>query len=164
MYKTPTVLVLVGFAVVYFTIPFLGIDILIDAVGFLLVFNGLLALKRQQRLFLFAPQCSMVLVVAAAAQLFASGWLLMALGICRVIAECVLYWQMMRGFKGLAVGAGVAVLAKTAYVVLGLCVVSSCFGLPGTLTIISPLLTGVFEWLGRAALLLWLFVFVKKVK
>ena len=75
----------------------LGVDLLIDAVGFLLAWNGLRALQKQEPVFCFAPLCCRVLIPLSALDLFFSGWLYGVVVLLRIVLEALLYWQFLRG-------------------------------------------------------------------
>ncbi|MDL2324229.1 hypothetical protein LJC61_03635 [Ruminococcaceae bacterium OttesenSCG-928-A16] len=174
MRRIAAAIVLVGFAFAFFTLPFAGVDILIDAVGFLLVWNGVRALQKKDAVYRFAAPCSLVLVAIAAAQVFLgggvaayavqsglAGWVLQGL---RLAAEGLLYWQLLAGFARLAKAGQRPGLAKLAYVALAVCLagvlVSACawallfFGYP----LVVPVAAVV--WAGHIALLAVLAGFV----
>lgn len=122
-----------GFVFMYATLPFMGMDLLIDAVGFLLMFNGLNALRKLEPACGFALPgfIALAMVVPAAVQLFASGGVLAVAGWVRLAGETLLYVLVFRalalcakaGAAGLPVrlcigaGMGFALLRAAAQVV-----------------------------------------------
>lgn len=163
MYKVPVALILAGFLVVFLSLPLLGTDLLIDAVGFLLIFNGLLPLQKQTHLFALAPATSLALVIVASAQLFAGGWFAGLLAILRFILQTALYIQMLRGFALMARQKSALGFWRTAWVVLGVCLFALAVQVLYTCGLLHiPLLYTVFAWVEAAVLSLWLvFLFVK---
>lgn len=87
-----------GFVFVFFSIPVAGVDILIDAVGFLLVFNGLRPLAKLHPHFRFSPAVSLFLVVVTAAQLFLPASLARTATIMRAAGETSLYILIANGY------------------------------------------------------------------
>lgn len=90
MQKIAVGIILFGLAFTFFSIFFAGIDILIDAVGFLFVFNGTWALRKKVPLFAKAACLSLVLVVVSSAQLFAFSALATGVLLLRLILNLVL--------------------------------------------------------------------------
>lgn len=99
MRRTAFGIMLVGLLLVAFRIPFMGMDLLIDAVGYLLVCNGLWALHKVQRLYpAWLPGVCLPLVLAAALQLFFSvGTVLLITQILCLLLECILYVAFAAG-------------------------------------------------------------------
>lgn len=125
MRKTAILLMLVGFAVVYFTIPLFGIDILMDAVGYLLVWNAVRVLHKKEDTFGFAPTCALVLTAICALQVTTGGMVLAAMLVVRPLAEALLYWQLLRGFARLAAAEEKPQLRTICFVVMALCIFAS---------------------------------------
>ncbi len=98
MTKTALIILVIGYVFVFFSIPFLGVDILIDAVGFLLLFNGYRAFRLLDKSFKGAASVSLALVVVAALQLFVSGTAALILLVLRQIGMALLYVFTARGF------------------------------------------------------------------
>lgn len=111
-------ILLAGFVFIFFRVPVLGIDILIDAVGFLLLFNGARALQKMERAEaalcapdLFTPPAfafgaaqpiAIALVALSAAQLFAGAVTGLGsgggiVGIARGVLEILLFACLLRG-------------------------------------------------------------------
>lgn len=106
MRKTAVAIILFGLLFANVTLLFSGIDLLIDAVGFLLVWNGIVALQKVDPVYGKSSITSMVLVVLAVAQLFftdAQSTIFMILFLLRIVAEGILCWQVLNGFGKLAV-------------------------------------------------------------
>lgn len=115
MRKAAVGILLVGYVFVIFALPAFGIDLLIDAVGFLLIFNAARALRRTEPAFAFAPWVALALVVVSALQLFLSGAALVALAILRGLGEGLLLGLLARGFGRMLAAEGkprAAVLAR----------------------------------------------------
>lgn len=126
MRRTAVGIILAGFLFIFVRLSFLGIDILIDAVGFLLIFNGARALQKIGRAqtdgllkpgatpvqepaplpatfgFGAAQGCAIALVFVSALQLFLTGVPLTVLGILRAALEIALFAFLLRGFGPLA--------------------------------------------------------------
>lgn len=94
-------LVAVGLGFAFFAIDFMGVDLLIDAVGFLIAYNGLRVLKKLCPGFAGSDILCIGLVALAALQLFLGGTALWVAGILRPLAECALFALMLRGFAQL---------------------------------------------------------------
>ncbi len=121
MKKTSIMILLAGFVFIYFTLPFSGIDLLIDAVGFLLLWNGLRGLQKAGvNTGLAAPLC-LLLVLVASGQLFVGGAFYTVLTVLRSLAEAVLLFFILQGLLPLANGPRYRILLQvifTAAVVL----------------------------------------------
>ncbi len=118
MRRTAILIMMVGFLFAYFSLEVAGIDLLIDAVGFLLVWNGVRVLARQENGFGFSGPVCLALVGICALQLFFDGTVGQVLAVLRAVAEVVLYAMMLRGFwRALRTGGGKAdpVLAAVAF-------------------------------------------------
>ncbi len=87
----------VGLGFAYFGLLFNGVDLLIDAVGYLLVFNALRALKKIQHRFAGGDVIAGILTVVALAQLFVYGTMLFFVMLIRGILELVLYIVLFCG-------------------------------------------------------------------
>lgn len=98
MRKPAIALLLAGAVFTVFTVPFAGIDLFIDAVGFLLMFNALRALRLLEPGFGPGAFLCLVLVPVAALQLFLGGVAGAALWLLRGLAAGVLCLLMARGF------------------------------------------------------------------
>lgn len=159
MRKTAILLILAGLVFAFFSLPFEGIDLLIDAVGFLLVWNGVRALQKQTGQFAFGPVCSGALVVVCAAALFVpAGLAANLLLLTRGVLEAALILFLMLGFGRLAKEAAQtldAALAKVApgLFVAGWAVYLAAALLPGSL---PPPLAGGVLLVARVALCLLL--------
>lgn len=132
MRKTATLLILVGLLFTTLTLPFSGIDLLLDPVGFLLIFNGARPLAKYGDRFGPCVPLSILLIAASAVQLFLTGTPLVVAGLLRALAEAALYLLLLRGYarlarrrKGngmaavLAAGFALAALATLAQAALG---------------------------------------------
>ncbi|NLW79961.1 MAG: hypothetical protein GXY32_11225 [Ruminococcaceae bacterium] len=97
MRRTALAIMLVGFVFVFFSIPLAGVDLLIDAVGFLLVFNGARPLEKTMPGFGKASWCAIALTVVSAAQLFLGGTVYLVLSLLRAAGEVLLFLWLMRG-------------------------------------------------------------------
>lgn len=108
--KTAVAILLAGFVFAFFQLPFAGIDLLLDPVGFLLVFNGANGLRKlagaEGRG--FGPACGVALALVAltAVQLFAGGAVADVLPALRGGLEAALFYLLYRGFAALLEGSG----------------------------------------------------------
>lgn len=104
MRKTATLLVVAGFGFAFITVwlPSMGIDLLIDAVGYLLVWNGLRALQARDKVYGFAPYVALALVGITTAQLMVRGTMIPVLSLVRPLAEALLFWQLFWGLRRIA--------------------------------------------------------------
>ena len=106
MQKTAVGVMLAGFVLAFFSLYAFGLDLLIDAVGFLLVFNSARALAVWAAPFKPASAVALGLVAVAAAQLFfMSGVPAVVLGVLRGAGLAALYLLFSAGFAPLF-GAG----------------------------------------------------------
>lgn len=106
MRKTAVAIILLGLLFANFTLLFSGIDLLIDAVGFLLIWNGVSALQKVDPVYGKSGVISIALVVISIAQLFLTNTqsiIFMILFLLRICAEGILCWQVTVGFSKLAV-------------------------------------------------------------
>lgn len=129
MRKIAAWLVFSGLIFAFFSLPFAGTDLLIDAVGFLLVWNGVRALQKKDAVYGFAAACSLVLVGVAVLQLFLTsmgGWVLAGL---RLAAEGLLCWQLFAGFARLGAKWRGVKASVVAYSALGVCLAGIAAGL-----------------------------------
>lgn len=135
MRRTAVGILLAGFVFIFFIIPFMGIDLLIDAVGFLLLFNGARALQKIGRAeaegllpgtntgllppasfgFGAAQPLAIILVGLSAVQLFVGVSTGMAsgggiIGIARAVLEILLFLSLLRGFGPFLKNRGLKVL------------------------------------------------------
>ena len=102
MQKTAVGVTLAGFVLAFFSLYAFGLDLLIDAVGFLLVFNGARALAVWAAPFKPASAVALGLVAVAAAQLFfVAGVPALVLGALRGVGLAVLYLLFAGGFATL---------------------------------------------------------------
>lgn len=98
MRRIAIAVMLAGFLFTTLSIRAAGIDLLIDAVGFLLIFNAARWLaKLGDRFTPCIPLCLGLLAVAAL-QLFLQGTALAVLGAVRAAGEAALYLLLWRGF------------------------------------------------------------------
>lgn len=74
MRKIPFIIMAIGFAFTYYSIPFMGIDLLIDAVGYLFIFNGLWVFRLQGTRYTLGALCAFALVIIAAFPLLFSSF------------------------------------------------------------------------------------------
>ena len=102
MRKTAVLLIVFGFAFVFFRIEAFGIDLLMDAAGYVLVFNGVRALGKVHGGFGISPALCIVLVLVTAVQIFLSGVPLVAVSLVRTAPEMCLFFMMAAGFYALA--------------------------------------------------------------
>lgn len=93
-------LMVAGFLFTFYSIPVAGVDILIDAVGYLLLFNAAGALKKlgERRHFKLAPALSFLLVLYSAVQMFLYGGTAVLAGVPRALLELLLFLSLGRGF------------------------------------------------------------------
>lgn len=123
MRKTAVGIILAGFLFIFIRLSFMGIDLLIDAVGFLLLFNGARALQKIGRAeaagllpvsganaageaarppatlgFGAAQICAIILIIVSALQLFLLGVPGVVAGILRAAGETALLFFLLRGF------------------------------------------------------------------
>lgn len=106
MRKTAVAIILLGLLFANCTLLFSGIDLLIDAVGFLLIWNGVSALQKVDHVYGKSSVTSIILLVLSIAQLFFTNpqsIIFMILFLLRVCAEGILCWQVINGFCKLAV-------------------------------------------------------------
>lgn len=96
MFKVPVALLIAGLCFTFFSLTMMGVDLLIDAVGFLFIFNGLLHLRRKWTGFWAGPLCSILLVGISSLQLFLPAWTLV--GVLRLVLTSILYLVCARGF------------------------------------------------------------------
>lgn len=125
MRKTALAIMLVGFVFVFFSIPLAGIDLLIDAVGFLLIFNGVRPLEKTLPGFGKASWCAILLTVLAAVQLFFGGTVYLVLSLLRAAGEVLLFLWMMRGFARMLQSENRARLAQLTYAAFALNIAAS---------------------------------------
>ncbi len=110
MRKTAVLLIVFGLIFVFFRVEAFGIDLLMDAAGYILVFNGVRALHKAYGGFGISPVLCLVLVPVTAAQLFLSGVPLVVVSLVRVAPEMSLFCMMAAGFFKLAKAQGRAAL------------------------------------------------------
>ncbi len=107
--KIATGLILAGLVFVFFTVPFMGIDLLMDPVGFVFIFNGARALARLAQAAAgpgggktaFGPAWVLALVLLALSlpQIFvAGGPAATVLGIARIVLQAALCLLLAAGF------------------------------------------------------------------
>ena len=127
-YQNAVGILLVGFVFALFTLTFFGIDILLDAVGWLLVFNGVRPLERPKGGIGVRASLCLGLVVVSAAQLFLTGGVvaLLLLG-ARAALEAALFLLLISLFRNLLASYGRARLAVVFAGVLALSAVASLF-------------------------------------
>lgn len=126
MRKTALLILLVGFIFVSFSVPFMGIDLLLDPVGWLLVWNALRALRLKDRVIGASVPVALVLVPVSALQLFlATGTLSLVLALLQAGLEAALFLLMLRGFDALLTQQGAKGDRLFAGIVLGLNVTSA---------------------------------------
>ena len=102
MQRTAVAIMLAGFIFTFFSLPFFGIDLFIDAVGFSLIFNAARALKSWQASFGKAAIAAMALVPLSALQLFfTAAPLALALALLRAAGEAALFYFLAFGFYAL---------------------------------------------------------------
>lgn len=104
--RTATGIILAGYIFAVFRVSFGGVDLLIDAVGYLLVFNGAKALRKRNGKFAGAPVMALGLVVVAAIQMFALGMMALVLAMLRCVADVLLYLFLQRGYVADLAGDG----------------------------------------------------------
>lgn len=96
--KTATALLAVGLAFAWFAVMVFGVDVLIDAVGFLVAFNGLRPLARLWPKFRGGPLCALLLVAVSACALFVPRQFGAPLQGTRCLLEAALAVVLARGF------------------------------------------------------------------
>lgn len=145
-------IMLVGFSFTFFALPFAGIDLLIDAVGYLLIFNAVRPLRKLYPAFKGSVSTSLLLVVVSSLELFFPWGPLYAI---RAMADAFLLLCLARGFyrlfcqqDKLAVGRVIAtVLGLNAAASLG-AALANVMGLPQA---------GLLQ--GACALAHWMLIF-----
>lgn len=127
MQRIALLVIFSGFCFAYLTIPFAGIDLLIDAVGFLVVFNGLRFLgKLYQPHFRGGKLASLVLVVVSALQLFLKeGLAAGTLAYVRAGMEVLLYFYLLLAFWAVLGQIGRPRLRGALAAVLGLAIAAT---------------------------------------
>lgn len=98
MRKTAILILLAGFVFVFYSLEFMGVDLLIDAVGWLMVWNGVRALHKRDGVFRLSVIFSLMLVPISALQLFFTGPVVFLLWALRYACELLFYFTMMQGF------------------------------------------------------------------
>lgn len=106
MRRTAVSIIIAGLVFVYFNIPFAGTDILIDAVGWLVVWNAVRALQKIDKVYYFAPQAAFALIIVSAFEMFASGGMLRIAVISASILELVFWAMLVRGLYKLTLDSG----------------------------------------------------------
>ena len=103
MRRTAFLILLAGVIFVYFSIPFMGIDLLIDAVGFSLLFNAIRPLRKTRQGFAIADSLCLGLVLVSALQLLFFGIPSIVLASLRALLETLVFcmlagglWQMLK--------------------------------------------------------------------
>ena len=159
MRKTSLMILLAGFVFIYFTLPFSGIDLLIDAVGFLLIRNGLRGLQKTGVTLGPAVSICLVLVAIAAGQLFVGGIFIVILAVLRAMAEASLLFFLMQGLLPLTPRPPLRFLLRAVFIA------AMVFALSGALFSFLPSLFilevthGVLSFAVPAVLLVSLLVF-----
>lgn len=121
MQKTAVGVMLAGFVLAFFSIEAFGMDLLIDAVGWLLVFNAARALAVWDKGFKPASWLALGLVGVSALQLFfMAGALALVLGVLRVAGQAALFLLLAGGFARLFAAGGQKRLAPVARAVFWL--------------------------------------------
>lgn len=159
MRKTAIAIMLVGFVFAFFSVRLAGVDLLIDAVGFLLVFNGVRPLQKSLPGFGQSSWCALALVLVSALQLFLGGFALLILGLLRSALEVALYLMLMGGFSRLlqAEGRGRALpLWRAAALLCALAAVFSALLLFVTLPALAATLVLALLHLPLLLALVWL--------
>lgn len=128
MVAVPFGILFAGFAFTIFTIPFAGVDLLIDAVGFLLIFNGLLPLRKLHSAFFAAVPVSICLVILASLQLFSSSAILFGL---HQVAEAALLVTLVWGLRALLHQSHRAVTAVFSVIIPVATAITGLLQLPG---------------------------------
>lgn len=98
MHRPAAFIMLAGAVFIFFSLPLYGVDLLIDAVGFLLLFNGLRPYARLYPAFGPAPAVSLGLVAVAALSLFIGGAVGAALLWALAGGSALLFLLMALGF------------------------------------------------------------------
>lgn len=98
MRKIPITLIIIGLFFTNISLYFNGIDLLIDAVGFLLIWNGVKALQKIDAVYGFANVCSFSLIFISILSLFftAKPFSFILLGLTWAICG-ILYFFLIRG-------------------------------------------------------------------
>lgn len=167
MKKTAIMLMLVGLVFAFFTLPFSGIDLLIDAVGFLIVWNSLRALRLTSSAFATAAWLCLGLVGLSAAQLFSSGLAYTAVTNLRLLLEVPFFLLLLKGFLSLASAAGLAkfrlplLAVFSLYAIASLLLMTTLY-LPAALLFTSLCVS--FHFLASAALLVTLLLFARSIE
>ena len=171
-YQSAAALMLTGFLFAQFSIHIAGLDILIDAVGWLLVFNGLRPLEKPEGGLGPRAGLCLALVAVAGAQIFALGGQAVVLQVMRALLEIGLFISMAQLFGWWLPVAGLPKGRVPFQVILGLNALVSALG--GVLAVVQIpaggtgwplLLVSGAVFLVRLALdagLLWLLVVLRK--
>lgn len=89
---------LTGFVFAFVTLPFQGVDLLLDPVGFLLVFNGQRAFGKGYGGFKLSQLGALLLMAFSAVQLFVAGGFFVLVSPLRRLVEGLLFLAMQREF------------------------------------------------------------------
>ncbi len=98
MRKIACLLAAFGFAFAFFTLRAFGIDLLIDAVGFVLAANAMRAFRRFWGGFPGAAALCFALAALAVAGIFVFGTAFSTVVVLRAVGECFLFGIMAAGF------------------------------------------------------------------
>lgn len=131
MLKIPAILLLVGFVFVFFDLPFMGVDLLIDAVGWLIVFNGVRVFRHLWPAFGPIRVCSLALVGLGALALFPLAGAEVFIQLAYLLV-CVLFF----GLAGMGFGGISAASDKTDKLPAGI--------LAGLLLLLGLVVLGIF--------------------
>ena len=149
-YRNAVGILLAGFVFALFSFTVFGIDILLDAVGWLLVFNGVRPLERPEGGIGVRASLCLGLVVVSAVQLFFTGGAvaLLLLG-TRAALEVALFLLLISLFRNLLASYGRARLAAVLTGLLALSAAVSPFPLllavvlPGAVQVLQAVALGV---------------------
>lgn len=98
MQKIAVTIVAVGFVFVFYSLPAFGIDLLLDPVGFLLIWNGLRALRKRTSAFSIACVSSLLLIFVSSLQLFVSEITLFWVSSVRILGMLALFASVSWGY------------------------------------------------------------------
>lgn len=166
MRKASIILILGGFVFVLFSAPLLGLDLLIDAVGYLFIWNGLRMLQKESPFFRLAIFFALILTGVAAVHLFLPNNIV--LFFIWLICDLFLYVFMFRGFFILARTWDVSLLGIIGWIVCALCIftilVAYLFHLAlldfFPIVFLGPLslMRNIFVWIQRVSLIGYLLI------
>lgn len=144
MRRTAVGILLAGFVFIFFQLEFAGVDLLIDAVGFLLIFNSAHALRKiegrdtEGKLFGYPVPFAVALIVVSGVFLFAGGVFATILTVLRGVLEIGLFVSLQVAFLVLLRRRAQNLLAYLSSTALLLSAAVSLLGIPAALMVAMP--------------------------